>query len=64
MLSEFRDKRKNLENVWAEGRIDDQLLRDHSRLVDSYIVNCFLRSEVDDCGGDLAFVALGGYGRE
>ncbi|MGW8195031.1 MAG: [protein-PII] uridylyltransferase family protein, partial [Desulforhopalus sp.] len=64
MITEFRAERKGFEKIWAEGLSGDDVLRSHSRLVDSYIVDCFQNSQVNGCGDDVAFVALGGYGRE
>lgn len=64
MITEFRAKRRTLEGVWARAGCSDTELRVHSRLVDDYIVGCFTQSEVRNCQGDVALVALGGYGRQ
>jgi [protein-PII] uridylyltransferase len=64
MISEFRAERKKLEERWAKGSVGDDVLLDHCRLVDEYIVNSYKRAEIPDCYGRIALVALGGYGRK
>ncbi len=62
MLTAFRAAKAELEKAWVEGRGGDEALVAHTRLVDSYIVECFRRC----CGSsdDIALIALGGYGRQ
>ncbi|KJR99545.1 MAG: protein-PII uridylyltransferase [Desulfobulbaceae bacterium BRH_c16a] len=64
MIAEFRAERRALEEVWVGAKSTDNELRDHCRIVDRFIVNCFRQSQVRDCDRDVALVALGGYGRE
>ena len=64
MIAEFRAARRALEEIWTRGGCGDLELRDHCRIVDDYIVGCFERSDVRDCNGGVALVALGGYGRQ
>lgn len=64
MIAAFRANRRALEEIWARAKSGDEELRSHCRVVDDYIIGCFQQSEVKDCGGDVALVALGGYGRQ
>ena len=64
MISEFRAKRKALEESWAKGSGGDDLLLDHCRMVDEYIIDSYKGSEIPGCDGRIALVALGGYGRK
>ncbi len=64
MISAFRIERKALEESWAKGRAGDELLLDHSRMVDDYIVDSYKRAGIEGCDDRIALVALGGYGRK
>lgn len=64
MISEFRAQRRALEESWAKSRNGDDLLLDHCRMVDEYIVDNYTRSAIPGCEGRIALVALGGYGRK
>jgi len=64
MISAFRAARKKFEENWAQGGIGDDLLQEHCRMVDEYIVNSYKQSEIKEYEGRIALVALGGYGRK
>lgn len=64
MIAEFRAKRKKLEESWAKGSFGDDLLHEHCRMVDEYIVSSYEQAEISACDGRIALVALGGYGRK
>jgi [protein-PII] uridylyltransferase len=64
MISAFRIERKALEDSWAKGRAGDDLLLDHCRMVDEYIVDSYKRAGLEGCDDRIALVALGGYGRK
>lgn len=64
MISKFRAERKALEEGWAKGSSCDELLLEHCRIVDEYIVSSYKQSEVQGGDGRIALVALGGYGRQ
>ena len=65
MLSSFRAARAELEKVWVAGKGGDGELVAHSRLVDRFIIECYQNCcSVAHGDGDIALIALGGYGRE
>ena len=64
MITEFRAERKELEGNWARGGVADDLLLEHCRMVDQYIVNSYRLADIPDCEGRIALIALGGYGRK
>ena len=64
MISVFRTERKALEESWREGGSSDAFLLGHSRLVDTYIVECYERAGIQGCNEEIAIVALGGFGRK
>ncbi len=64
MISVFRAERKALEDSWAKGSVGGDLLLDHCRIVDKYIIDSYEQSEIEGCDGRIALVALGGYGRK
>lgn len=64
MKSPLRAKREALENLWQQGLSGQALLRGHSKLVDEFVLECFLTSEVAGAEESVALVALGGYGRQ
>jgi [protein-PII] uridylyltransferase len=63
MIVAFRAERKALEERWAKGSVGDDLLKDHCRMVDEYIVNSYKRTEIPEYDTRIALVALGGFGR-
>jgi [protein-PII] uridylyltransferase len=63
MIVAFRAERKALEESWAKGSAGDDLLQDHCRMVDEYIVNSYKRTEIPEYDTRIALVALGGFGR-
>lgn len=64
MIAAFRVERQALESNWAKGSIGDDLLLDNCRMVDEYIINNYKETELPECNGKIALVALGGYGRK
>ena len=64
MKSPLRAKREALENLWQQGLSGQALLRGHSKLVDEFVLDCFLEAEVAGAEESVALVALGGYGRQ
>jgi [protein-PII] uridylyltransferase len=64
MIAAFRVERQALERNWAKGSIGDELLLDNCRMVDEYIINNYKETELPECNGKIALVALGGYGRK
>ncbi len=64
MISEFRTERKALENSWEKGSKGDDFLLNHCRIVDEYIINSYKRAELQGYDGQIALVALGGFGRK
>ncbi len=64
MKSPLHAQRKALEKLWEQGLTGHSLLRSHSRLVDEFILQCFLETEVQGADESVALVALGGYGRQ
>ena len=64
MKSPLRAKRETLEELWRQGLSGQALLRGHSKLVDEFVQECFLASDVAGVEESVALVALGGYGRQ
>lgn len=64
MLEPFRAARLELEEQWKGGTTDEVALRRHSKAVDQYIIDSLLADDGRKYAGDIALVALGGYGRE
>lgn len=64
MIAAFRAQRKALEERWAQGNASSELLLDHCKIVDEYIVDSYKHNEIPGCEGRVALVALGGYGRK
>lgn len=64
MKSPLRAKREALETLWQQGLSGEALLRGHSKLVDEFIQECFLQTDVAGAEESVALVALGGYGRQ
>lgn len=64
MKSTLRSQRDTLEKLWEQGLSGQSLLRDHSRLADDFIQECFQGIDVPKVGESVALVALGGYGRQ
>jgi [protein-PII] uridylyltransferase len=64
MILAFRTKRKALEESWGRGSNGDDLLSDHCRMVDEYIVDSYKLAELPGYDKDIALVALGGFGRK
>jgi len=64
MIVAFRAERKTLEESWAKGSAGDDLLKDHCRMVDEYIVNSYKRIQKPEYDTRIALVALGGFGRK
>ncbi len=64
MISAFRTKRKALEESWGKGGPGDDLLLDHCRMVDEYIVDSYKIAELPGYDKEIALVALGGFGRK
>ena len=64
MKSPLRAKREALEALWQKGLSGSALLRGHSKLVDEFIQECFLKTDVAGAEESVALVAVGGYGRQ
>jgi len=64
MKKPLHAKRDALENLWQQGLSGQALLRDHSKLVDEFLQECFLKTELKGAEESVALVALGGYGRQ
>jgi [protein-PII] uridylyltransferase len=64
MLKEFRAAREELYSRWLKREGGEVALRDHALLVDRYIIDCYRRCGDDRGKGQIALLALGGYGRE
>jgi [protein-PII] uridylyltransferase len=63
MKPPLRAKREALEELWRQGLSGQALLRGHTKLVDEFIQECFLRADVAGAEESVALIALGGYGR-
>jgi len=64
MKPPLRAKREALEELWRQGLSGQALLRGHSKLVDEFVQECFLGSDIAGAEESVALVALGGYGRQ
>ncbi len=64
MKSPFRAERAALEKLWEQGLSGQSLLRNHSRLADEFIQECFQDMDLPGVEESVALVALGGYGRQ
>lgn len=60
MSGELQAKKKALENLWRQGLSGYSLLEKHTRLLDDFLIHNFNSCQA---AGDMALVALGGYGR-
>lgn len=64
MSATLRAAREALEDLWNQGISGHELLRRQTRLADEFIVDRFAASRaVQSAGGEIALLALGGYGR-
>jgi [protein-PII] uridylyltransferase len=64
MSLELHAQRQALEELWQQGLSGHQLLEQHTELVDNFILEQFnASSAVSQARGEIALVALGGYGR-
>lgn len=63
MSVHLRADRAALEKLWEQGLVGKELLRQHSRLVDEFIVESYQKAGLQRAEGQVALVALGGYGR-
>ncbi len=59
----LRRGRDALQSFWAKGLVGRSLLIEHTRLMDSFIQDIFSRCK-EPASGQMAVVALGGYGRQ
>ncbi|WP_457573077.1 [protein-PII] uridylyltransferase [Desulfolithobacter sp.] len=60
----LRAQREALEELWRQGLSGHELLHRHTALVDRFIIDQFQASEaVARARGNIALIALGGYGR-
>lgn len=64
MARGFSRKRQALDELWQKGLSGQSLLREHSLMVDRFIAECFARFHDRETAGQVALIALGGYGRE
>ncbi|RWX49603.1 putative nucleotidyltransferase DUF294, partial [Candidatus Electrothrix marina] len=65
MSLELHAQRQALEELWEQGLSGHQLLEQHTELVDGFIIDHFNASPaVSQARGEIALVALGGYGRQ
>lgn len=63
MNLKMRAEREALERLWEQGVVGRALLRDHSRLADEFIEECFQEVAGSVPPESVALIALGGYGR-
>ena len=64
MSSALQAQQEVLEELWRQGISGHELLRQHTQMVDEFIINHFTASDaVREARGEIALVALGGYGR-
>jgi len=63
MSVQLRADREALEKLWEQGLVGKGLLWHHSRLVDEFIVESYEKAALAASEGQVALVALGGYGR-
>ncbi|MCB2216228.1 MAG: [protein-PII] uridylyltransferase [Desulfobulbaceae bacterium] len=64
MEQQLNRQRQALDELWARGLSGASLLRQHSRLADRFIADCFTGFADGQMISQVAVVALGGYGRE
>ncbi|WP_446010387.1 [protein-PII] uridylyltransferase [Candidatus Electrothrix sp.] len=65
MSQELHAQQQALEELWHQGLSGHQLLLRHTALVDAFIIDHFNASPaVQQAHGEIALVALGGYGRQ
>ncbi len=64
MRSPLRAKKEALEDHRQQGLKGQALLRQHSKLVDEFILECFQAADVAGAEELVSVVALGGYGRQ
>jgi [protein-PII] uridylyltransferase len=58
---ELRSGRKALQTLWERGLRGRELLVEHTRIVDAFLSEAF--SACPEAKGEMALIALGGYGR-
>ncbi len=64
MSSKLHAQRRALEDLWQQGLSGHELLERHTELIDNFIIEQFnASSAVRQARGEIALVALGGYGR-
>ena len=64
MTGTLRARQQELAEQWHQGLDGRELLRRHAALVDAFIVEQFDRARAaGEIPGQVAMVALGGYGR-
>ena len=64
MSSALQAQQEVLEELWRQGVSGRELLRRHTAMVDEFIVSKYLASSaVRQTRGEIALIALGGYGR-
>src|SRR5210317_2260775 len=59
---ELKASRETLQRFWEEGLSGKKLIEDHTVATDSFLADRF--AEIKGGDGDIALVALGGYGRK
>ncbi len=65
MQDQLRAAREALEELWVQGLRGHELLKAHTELADKFIIKHFSGSTAArDSRGEIAVIALGGYGRE
>ncbi|MCI5149138.1 MAG: hypothetical protein D3916_07105 [Candidatus Electrothrix sp. MAN1_4] len=65
MSKKLHAQQQALEELWHQGLSGHQLLLRHTALVDAFILDHFNTSPaVQEARGEIALVALGGYGRQ
>ena len=62
-MSTLRAQRETLEELWEQGLSGQALLAEQSRLADQFIVDHFEKVSSAEHAGNVAVIALGGYGR-
>jgi [protein-PII] uridylyltransferase len=64
MALELRNRQQMLEDLWQQGLSGNELMARHTELVDAFVIERVHASEaVQQAGGTIALIALGGYGR-
>jgi [protein-PII] uridylyltransferase len=64
MGSKLKTQSQALDDLWAQGLSGMSLLRNHSDLADQFIRDCLASIDGSGIEGNVALVALGGYGRQ